>query len=1199
MRKITKNILAGVLSAALFFGGAGGSNIALADTAAGQQTGDAAVSGLQADLEEQQLPTDDLETVQVEPLSFADQMEMQEVPVFDGANVEESLSRLDSVIRGGIGSYGRSKLNEKQQALYDGTEVACVSFVLSNTDLTESTKSVGGASVEGLTKEQLTQTFLAFYYDHPVYCWIGACSYSISGNNSTLYIGVKQEYYTDSSRDAVEAQIKTGVAAYKTETDKYSDTWEKVRAVHDKMLNDVEYAYKSDGKTPETAAWAHNVEGVFNTAKRAVVCEGYAKSFSLITNYLGIPSVFIVGTAGGGGHAWNAVSFDNGATYHYMDLTWDDSKDGSIGYIWFAPPKSFFTQKHTAYTTSGKKMKWQYALPNITTSDLSNTYFEKYHAHATAQNVHDKASAQSFLQTAGASVPHDTMMIVADSTAIMLQLLSAYGGENSYYPCSGYGTVNCYQYFDATRYKVQNPATSFTLSETTVSVDRGQTSSMTLSITPPSNSDDRIVLSVDNGRVVSLSKTFLDLSKGETTVTLTFKTAGDAVITAASLVGKHVETCNVTVTSSIMSEHLYLDEKHQTDAGNSAFAYANGGKKTVNNVSTNYKTVTLYTDLVAPKYKDAKGRTYTGKILAGVTLDKKEPVVKNNKLVKDAAADKIASVSYAKVSDTGGKVTVTAKKPGTVYVWLISLTTKDTVQDAGYAPVELKPAPTKVIYQQTQCQQGEKSSAFPAVTSMAVALNTSFNIYLNPTVVSAEDNKLRETVTENTFSLSVAEKWQDCIRIEEINGSLYGYKIIPLKLKEAEKETKFPITAVCGENGTNAKLNITITNRVKKMDFEKLEEGSESTFTKSDGTLKLQFTQGAGVVKRTAKLRETVELYDAGKKRFDGTKIYQLPTADGFTITNAGKVTVAKGITAEQKKVGMAVVKGTQKDTGADYLITANPGISDGTTAYLLVVHNGLAGKGTGYDVIEVTVGDASVKGNEHPIWANAKDVELKKTKLNTHITPAEYQNGKKTVTGKVVWISRQTKLTGQPGFDAAKHQVTIKSDSKIASVAAGGIVTAKAEGTAYIYAIETGSGEYEEFEVQVKDTPLNIRLYQSADADPLQKAAEYKKETAAQGASVDVYVKGTIGSITKTSNTMKVLSGAGYDYTYAVEDKYKDKVSVTQDAQNGEHFTITAAQDAWNNAGLAAGKTFNVKVDFICIKNGKKGTFTLTVKEN
>ncbi|MBR1741231.1 MAG: hypothetical protein IJ733_05050, partial [Lachnospiraceae bacterium] len=744
-----------------------------------------------------------------------------------------------------------------------------------------------------------------------------------------------------------------------------------------------------------------------------------------------------------------------------------------------------------------------------------------------------------------------------------------------------------YWTFDASRYKVQKAATSIAFSETAVSVDKAETPSRTLTITQgPSDSDDWVLLSTDNARVVSLSTPNLDLSKGKT-VTLTFLGTGTATITARSLVGNSEKTCTVTVTSSIASEHVYLDEKLQKAADGTAFAYANGSTKKTGNMSVNYKASVLYTDLLVPVYKTAKGKA-TGKILVGLTTEMQEPVVKDNKVAKDAAANQLASVSYKKFTteskETIGKITVTAKKPGTVYAWIFALTTKDNIQTVGYAPVTLKPAPTKVIFQNTPCVSGEANSTFGTVTSRMAAIGTPFDIYLNPTVAVVQ--KIRQTVTENTFSLSVPDASKSYIKVEKKAGSQYGYTITPLALKDGKK-TKVVLKAVCGENTTNAKLTVTITNSVKKMNFAKL-DSTEDSFTVTDvanQSLKVKIAASAGLFARTAKLKETVTLYDSSAANLDGTKIYQIPSATGFTVANAGNVTVEKGITAERKKVSMKLVKGTTDE----YQITVNAGFGDGQTAYLLVVHNGLAGQGAGWRVIEVTVGASGIKGNENPIWANAKDTELKKTKVNTSLAPTAYTSGRKTVYGKLVWICRQEKK--DPEFNASTHKVTTKSDSKVASVNADGVVTAKAGGTAYVYAVDTGTGNFDLIEVPVKDTPLDIRMYKAASADPTKGDAEYKKETVAQGGKVDVYVQGTVGSV--RAGTMKVLTGSGYDYTYSVADSQKDYVSVTQD---GAHFTVNVAADAWTKAGLTGNKKLSIKVNFICVKNGKKGTFTLSV---
>lgn len=398
-----------------------------------------------------------------------------------------------------------------------------------------------------------------------------------------------------------------------------------------------------------------------------------------------------------------------------------------------------------------------------------------------------------------------------------------------------------------------------------------------------------------------------------------------------------------------------MDSELQNDADASALAYVSGGTKTIGKEKINYKTSVLYTEFIPPTYINNKGKKATGKIIVGLSSGKEQPVVSKNKVVKDTETAKLASISYKKVKREDntyyGKITVTAKKPGIVYAWVFALTTTDQIQSFGFVPVVLKAAPTKVIFQDSACTDGMVTDQFQAITAKTVQLNTTFDIYLNPTVT--ETGKKRKTVTENTFSIQVPNASEEYIKVESTSNP-YKFTIIPLALKN-EKATKITLKAVCGENGTSAKLSVTIRNGVKKMNFQKKDE-TDSSFTVLDQDnqrLNVTLTNGTSMAPHLAILKENVVLYRLNTKNLDGTTIYQLPSAEGFSITEAGKVKVEKGITKEQKKVTMKLVKKTQDE----YQITAKAGLSTGLTAYFLVVHNGLGGQGAGWRVIEVRIG--------------------------------------------------------------------------------------------------------------------------------------------------------------------------------------------------------------------------------------------------
>lgn len=83
------------------------------------------------------------------------------------------------------------------------------------------------------------------------------------------------------------------------------------------------------------------LEGVFDGNEAEVgyaVCDGFAKSFSLLCNMVGLDTIRVVGTANmpngsSGGHAWNKILIDKNPTdnvpaeYYMVDITWTELED--------------------------------------------------------------------------------------------------------------------------------------------------------------------------------------------------------------------------------------------------------------------------------------------------------------------------------------------------------------------------------------------------------------------------------------------------------------------------------------------------------------------------------------------------------------------------------------------------------------------------------------------------------------------------------------------------------------------------------------------------------------------------------------------------------------------------------------------------------------------------------------------------------
>ncbi|MBO5372417.1 MAG: Ig-like domain-containing protein [Lachnospiraceae bacterium] len=122
------------------------------------------------------------------------------------------------------------------------------------------------------------------------------------------------------------------------------NTEEKILAIHDYMVLNCAYDYKNylKGTIPFVS---YSPEGVL--IKKKAVCQGYAETFQLFMDSLGIPCKLVTGTANGGGHAWNMVKVSG--KWFQIDVTWDDpvpDAKGRTRYAYFLIPDSVMDNDH-------------------------------------------------------------------------------------------------------------------------------------------------------------------------------------------------------------------------------------------------------------------------------------------------------------------------------------------------------------------------------------------------------------------------------------------------------------------------------------------------------------------------------------------------------------------------------------------------------------------------------------------------------------------------------------------------------------------------------------------------------------------------------------------------------------------------------------------------------------------------------------
>lgn len=304
-------------------------------------------------------------------------------------NAESGHFTADSVFVKGISTIGFDSLNETQKKYYKKIDTEMNSFINSVNDLTPNTfyddkgmsykRYVIGYKIDFYadTLYDVNAAYRAYDYDHPAYYWISN-DVLVDDYNKYFYVLTEPEYASVAERERINALVESGVKEYAALAEAGKDVLDKIKFVHDELIKNADYAHKYvDGKKlTETAKWAHSVHGMFDDGADGktdslshVVCEGYADAFSLIMNYMGISNYYIVGNAGnagpggGEGHAWNAVSSDNGKSFMYVDLTWDDRGENGLWYNFFGMPKADFETTHFKYDTTGENDKWLYEIP--------------------------------------------------------------------------------------------------------------------------------------------------------------------------------------------------------------------------------------------------------------------------------------------------------------------------------------------------------------------------------------------------------------------------------------------------------------------------------------------------------------------------------------------------------------------------------------------------------------------------------------------------------------------------------------------------------------------------------------------------------------------------------------------------------------------------------------------------------------------
>ena len=199
------------------------------------------------------------------------------------------------------------------------------------------------SSQEELT-DAIEAALAAFVFDHPEfqYCHIISYGYGYVPNNDTLtrisvdYI-IRQYSTSEFSSAAQKSALEEYTAAFRKNFDFTLPVVEQYRAIHDHICQLASYDYAAANCTSSfhDHTLAHSAYGLL-VHELPVVCEGYARSFKILCDAVGLPCLLVNGEAseytdsdgnpifwGRSNHMWNAVCVDG--SWYAVDVTWDDT----------------------------------------------------------------------------------------------------------------------------------------------------------------------------------------------------------------------------------------------------------------------------------------------------------------------------------------------------------------------------------------------------------------------------------------------------------------------------------------------------------------------------------------------------------------------------------------------------------------------------------------------------------------------------------------------------------------------------------------------------------------------------------------------------------------------------------------------------------------------------------------------------------
>lgn len=207
------------------------------------------------------------------------------------------------IFSGSPGNTGESRLNAQEEALLHDTLKAGLYSYETSIDLSALKDQISYVDVENMIYTKLE-------FEDPEFLQFESYRYN-SGSGKVTITYRDDEYY-----NSEELRLKKDEIIAKTIKEGMSD-YEKVKAVHDYIVNNAKYNYDADGEDINSISREnHNAYGVLING--IGICDGYSKAMKYIMDEIGIECIVVFGQTTMN-HGWNIIKQDG--EYYHVDLT--------------------------------------------------------------------------------------------------------------------------------------------------------------------------------------------------------------------------------------------------------------------------------------------------------------------------------------------------------------------------------------------------------------------------------------------------------------------------------------------------------------------------------------------------------------------------------------------------------------------------------------------------------------------------------------------------------------------------------------------------------------------------------------------------------------------------------------------------------------------------------------------------------------